>query len=141
MDIAERIKTPRKHNALSQEGFAERLGVTRQSVSSWENGTTMPDVKIITTMCEQFGVTADYLLFGLQINITNEEEYDIIKDNKTKANSKWKVIMQYAFIIIVGIITSIDLLLHNLEFGFTVTEALLITTLVSILLVFSVFLI
>ena len=140
MDIAERIKMLRKRNALSQEEFAETLGVTRQSVSSWENGTTTPDVKIIAAMCEQFGVTSDYLLFGLQTNIVSEE-YDIIKNNNTKVNSNWKVIMQYAFILIVGVITSIDLLMHNLEFGFTATEALMITILVSIILVFCIFLI
>ena len=41
--IGENIRSYRKKNGLTQEEFAERLGVTYQSVSRWENGATYPD--------------------------------------------------------------------------------------------------
>ena len=64
MTIAERILKLRKQAGLSQEVFAEKLGVSRQSVSKWESGNVMPDLDKVVAMCELFGVTTDYLLKG-----------------------------------------------------------------------------
>lgn len=64
MNIGERITKYRKKNGWSQEELAERLGVSRQSVSKWESGTSVPDINRILEMSEIFGVTTDYLLKG-----------------------------------------------------------------------------
>ncbi len=64
MNIGERIIKHRKQNGWSQEELAERLGVSRQSVSKWESGTSMPDINRILEMSELFAVTTDYLLKG-----------------------------------------------------------------------------
>ncbi|MGN0788864.1 MAG: helix-turn-helix domain-containing protein [Christensenellales bacterium] len=135
MDIAKRIKTLRKGNALSQEEFAETLGVTRQSVSSWENGTTTPDVKIIASMCERFGVTSDYLIFGDkggEESITQESiksdlsEQTNQEDKKSKTKRIVRQLIVYLFLTIVGIVSAMNLLLHALEFGLTTTESMLL---------------
>jgi transcriptional regulator with XRE-family HTH domain len=51
----------KKHN-LTQDGFAEKLFVTRQAVSRWENGETTPTIDTLKTIAELFGVDANTLL-------------------------------------------------------------------------------
>lgn len=75
MNLGERIFELRKQNGLSQEELAEKLGVSRQSVSKWESGNVMPDIDKAVAMCELFGVTTDYLLTG-----KDEEKNDINSD-------------------------------------------------------------
>ena len=62
MAISDKILNLRKENGLSQEAFAEKLGVSRQSVSKWESGTATPDIDKIVSMSELFGVSTDFLL-------------------------------------------------------------------------------
>ena len=62
MNISEKILKLRKEKGLSQEAFAEKLGVSRQSVSKWESSGALPDIDKIIAMSELFGVSTDYLL-------------------------------------------------------------------------------
>lgn len=62
LSIGENIRSFRKKNDLTQEAFAECLGVTYQSVSRWENGTTYPDLELIPAIAEVLAVTVDELL-------------------------------------------------------------------------------
>ena len=65
--IGENIRNFRKKNDLTQETLAERLGVTYQSVSRWENGTTYPDLELIPAISATLAVTVDELLGMPQI--------------------------------------------------------------------------
>lgn len=60
--LADKIIEQRKRNGWSQEDLAEKLGVSRQSVSKWESAQSIPDINRILKMAELFGVTTDYLL-------------------------------------------------------------------------------
>lgn len=51
MTIAEMIKKTRQDNNMTQEEYANKFGVTRQTVSSWENEKSMPDLQLIITIC------------------------------------------------------------------------------------------
>ncbi len=62
MILADKIIENRKKNAWSQEELADKLGVSRQSVSKWEGAQAVPDMKKIVQMSEVFGVSTDYLL-------------------------------------------------------------------------------
>lgn len=62
MILADKIIEERKRNGWSQEELAEKLGVSRQSVSKWESAQSVPDLNRIIKMAELFGVTTDYLL-------------------------------------------------------------------------------
>lgn len=62
MILAEKISEERKKNGWSQEELAEKLSVSRQSVSKWESGQSVPDLNRILEMARIFGVTTDYLL-------------------------------------------------------------------------------
>ena len=56
------IKKLRMENNLTQKEFAKMLNVHQTAVSQWETDKTIPDVGIIKTMTELFGVSADYIL-------------------------------------------------------------------------------
>lgn len=62
MDFSEKLMTLRKQAGLSQEQLADRLGVTRQSVSKWESGAVFPELIKLITLSEMFGVSVDYLV-------------------------------------------------------------------------------
>ena len=62
MILADKIIENRKKNGWSQEELADKLGVSRQSVSKWESMQAVPDMKKIIQLSEIFGVSTDYLL-------------------------------------------------------------------------------
>ncbi len=62
MKLSDKIVKLRKANGWSQEDFAEKLNVSRQAISRWENGTALPDAQNILQIGKLLGVTADYLL-------------------------------------------------------------------------------
>ena len=62
MILADKIIDLRKKNGWSQEELAEKLGVTRQSISKYEGAQSVPDLDKIIKLSEIFGVTTDYLL-------------------------------------------------------------------------------
>ena len=62
MILADKIVSLRKKAGWSQEDLAEKLGVTRQSVSKWEGAQSVPDMDKVVMMSRLFGVTTDYLL-------------------------------------------------------------------------------
>ena len=62
MILADKIIDERKKNGWSQEELADKLGVSRQSVSKWEGAQSVPDLQRILDMSKLFGVSTDYLL-------------------------------------------------------------------------------
>lgn len=62
MALHEKIYELRKSRGISQEELAEVLGVTRQSVSKWEMGNSVPELETLVALSKYFGVTTDYLL-------------------------------------------------------------------------------
>ena len=62
MILADKIIDERKKNGWSQEELADKLGVSRQSVSKWEGAQSVPDLQRILEMSKLFGVSTDYLL-------------------------------------------------------------------------------
>ena len=62
MILADKIMSLRKKNGWSQEELADQLGISRQSVSKWESGMSIPDLEKIVRMSTLFGVSTDYLL-------------------------------------------------------------------------------
>lgn len=62
MDTGQKIYNLRKQYGYSQEELAEKLNVSRQSVSKWENGSSIPEITKIIELSNLFNVTTDYLL-------------------------------------------------------------------------------
>lgn len=64
MTLGERIAYYRKKAGYSQEGLAERLGVSRQAISKWETGEATPDAERIIVLAAALGISTDTLLLG-----------------------------------------------------------------------------
>jgi transcriptional regulator with XRE-family HTH domain len=62
VELGNKIALKRKDLGLTQSEFAEKMSVTRQTVSRWEAGTAMPDIEKIGDIATILGVTCDYLL-------------------------------------------------------------------------------
>ena len=62
--LGDNIKKYRKAGNLSQEELAEKINVTRQSISLWETGKTQPSIDILVKLSSVLGVTTDELLTG-----------------------------------------------------------------------------
>lgn len=62
MEFSEKLILQRKRLGLSQEQLADRMGVTRQSVSKWESGATVPEIAKLIALSELFDVSVDYLV-------------------------------------------------------------------------------
>ncbi|MDE5996378.1 MAG: helix-turn-helix domain-containing protein, partial [Eubacterium sp.] len=120
MRFDENLRNLRKEKDYSQEYLAEKLGVTRQTISKWENGTAMPDLKKLIELADFFETSMDDLL-GLDYKTMNPKqnfaegicndynEVEVIKANrymndlidtvkshihgKTKALSVWLAIV------------------------------------------------
>ena len=89
--LGEKIKSLRKQKNISQEVFANYLGVSFQAVSKWENGNTMPDVTLIPSIASFFGVSTDelfdYNLFEIEKQVEEicDESRKYKKDDPTKS--------------------------------------------------------
>ena len=64
MTIEERIQELRKSKGLSQEQLAEVVGVSRQAISKWESGQSMPEIEKLMALSDLFGVSIDFILKG-----------------------------------------------------------------------------
>ena len=64
MELGGQIKRHRTRLGLSQEELADRIFVTRQSVSNWENGRTYPDLQSLLRLSDLFGLSLDELIKG-----------------------------------------------------------------------------
>lgn len=70
--LSENIRRNRRESNLSQEAFAERLGVSFQTVSKWERGECYPDIELLPKIANFFGMTIDALMGA---DLCQEEEY------------------------------------------------------------------
>ena len=73
-EISKRLMKFRRDSGLSQEEVAEKLNVSRQTVSKWETGQSTPDFDKIAPLCELYGVTTDELLRGVVSDKKQKDE-------------------------------------------------------------------
>ena len=72
MILGYRLRELRKENKMSQEDLGKILGVTKVSVSGYENGTRVPSLDILQGILDVFSVSADFLL-GRELNVVCED--------------------------------------------------------------------
>ena len=63
--VGENIKKTRNKIGITQEELAEKINVTRQAVSNWENGKTEPDIETLTKIAQIFDISIDELVDGI----------------------------------------------------------------------------
>ncbi|RKI80073.1 XRE family transcriptional regulator [bacterium 0.1xD8-71] len=80
MTLNENIRRLRMARNISQVDLAKALGVTKQSISNWENNNIQPSIDMLIRICDYFRVTTDYML-GLEernyIEISGLTDYEL----------------------------------------------------------------
>lgn len=91
-NLGERLYELRKDKKLSQEEVAEKLNVTRQTISKWETDQSMPDFDKIVPLCELYGISPNELFIKLERkeNTNNNENLISTEEEKIKLNKKAK---------------------------------------------------
>lgn len=91
MNISEQIKLNRKRMNASQEELAERIYVSRQTISSWENGKSYPDLKSLLLLSEIFSVSLDELIKG---------DVEEMKEKLVSEKMKWGSFAMILFFVL-----------------------------------------
>lgn len=76
--IGNRIAIGRKQKGMSQEALAEKLGVSSQAVSKWENDISCPDISLLPELARLLDMTVDQLLTG------KADEVQLLPENQRK---------------------------------------------------------
>lgn len=94
MELGTQIKKYRSKQGLSQETLAEKIYVSRQTVSNWENGKNYPDINSLLRLSEIFGVSLDILIKGDVEKMKNE-----IKKEEVVEFKKYGAIYAVLFVL------------------------------------------
>lgn len=83
MEIGKKLKDARTNSGLTQENVAERAGVSRQTVSNWENGRSYPDIVSVIKLSDIYSISLDELLKGDNEMIEHlKESTNVVSSNK-----------------------------------------------------------
>jgi transcriptional regulator with XRE-family HTH domain len=83
-DFKQRLRELREAKRLTKTQLAEQLGISRQLVTAYENGSTAPIITLFAEMADYFGVSADYLLGresdarAISLSKMNDNQYKIM---------------------------------------------------------------
>lgn len=94
MVFSERLKKEREKRSWSQTELAEKIYVSRQSVSKWETGKNYPSIEVIIDLSDLFEITIDELLRSDEA-LTEK----VIQDSKQLAHPKWKTFFDSLFLL------------------------------------------
>lgn len=78
MEVGERLKARRNELNLTQDQVAESLGITRQTMSNWENGRSYPDIERVIRLSELCALSLDELLKGDQKMVRHLQENTVV---------------------------------------------------------------
>lgn len=136
MDLGNSLFHARKKSGLSQEEVAEKLGVSRQTISKWETNETLPDVHQAKKMSSLYHVTLDELI---SFDIDLKEIQQIIEQTNPKLEEnvdwtsvwgkKYPVLLEYQNRVdVAAYAVKLKALLNNLknEYGYNDLDALLV---------------
>lgn len=117
MDLGEKLYALRREKHLSQEEVAEKLNVTRQTVSKWETNQSTPDFDKIAPLCALYGISADELLTGVKkeenVYPENKEERKLENQRKKALAIGIGILIYFIAIAIAWIMVSIPVLRMN----------------------------
>lgn len=99
MDIRIKIKEARVESGYTQEQAAEKLFISRQTISNWENGKTLPDIVSVINMSDLYQIDLENLLKG-----DNKMREKIEKDTNAFEQNKKLILTTIIIIGIVGIV-------------------------------------
>ena len=87
--LGRRISALRKSAGMTQDQLAEKLGITAQAVSKWENDQSCPDITILPRLADLFGVSVDTLLGRENVPVRQDEVVEEATNDKKKGHWNW----------------------------------------------------
>lgn len=94
MEIGEKLKNSRVNAGMTQEKVAEEINVSRQTISNWENGKSLPDVISVIKLSDLYGISLDELLKGDCKMIDKiKSDTDTVKSNRLMTNIGWALLI------------------------------------------------
>lgn len=94
MFFGDKLKKEREKRGWSQDYLAEKIYVSRQSVSKWETGKNYPSIEVIIDLSDLFDITIDELLRS-----DEELKEKVIQDSKQLAHPNWKTFFDSLFLL------------------------------------------
>ena len=112
MEIGNIIKDARKKSSMTQEEAAEKLCISRQTISNWENGKTLPDIVSVIKMSDLYQISLDELLKGDTRMIKKVE-----RDEKEKKFYRAMItsIIGLLFLLVISILETMDIPFATIE--------------------------
>lgn len=108
MDIGNKLQQARIKANLTQEQVAEKLGVSRQTISNWENEKTYPDIRSVVILSDLYHVSLDYLLKNKEeLSMANYLDYLEESTNTIKSKNKFSqliLVLTYLFIWFISLV-------------------------------------
>ena len=105
MEVGNQIKKYRQCINLTQEELAEKIYVTRQTVSNWENGKNYPDLNSLIMLCDLFNISLDILVKGDVIEMKKQVVQDDVRNFK-------RDMVIFTVLMIVTLLSAIPLFLY-----------------------------
>ncbi len=148
MDVSEKILQLRKAKGFTQEELAEKLNVSRQSVSKWESGQSVPELEKLVALCGVFEVTADYLLkpseldeLSIKTEMLEKQQQELAKESRKRKEKQFCIwscvgiyLTAFALLILLRNISLENDFLWNIFPGFTLPFIILaVATAVAIM--------
>lgn len=128
MELGNQIRKYRKKHSLSQEALAEKLYVTRQTISNWENDKSYPDVKSLLLLSEVLEISVDNLIKGdvvimkERVEVKHQKEFD-------------RAAKIYGIMLFMTIISMIPLIRVLKEVGLVIWIAIMLATMYTAIVV------
>lgn len=128
MEVGQRLKQRRLGLKLTQEEVAEKMGITRQTMSNWENGKSYPDIERVIRLAELYQLSLDELLKG------DTKLIHHLKENTTV--NRWLkmfvglLLLNMVLLVLLATLPKLNVLLFYTLFGLMGVNSLLLFYLV-----------
>lgn len=128
MKIGDQLKKARMDKNLTQEEVAEKIFVSRQSISNWENNKTYPDIGNVIALSDLYQISLDELLKGSNNFMEHLEE----STNLVKSNKKLMTLIVVALIVMIVMAIFTKFLPEKVFLVSIFTLAVILTSLIYI---------
>ncbi|MBO5778328.1 MAG: helix-turn-helix domain-containing protein [Clostridia bacterium] len=125
--VGKNIKKAREEKGLTQEQLAERLSVTRQAVSNWENEKTQPDIDTLHKISDTLEVNIEQLIYGKERKYTVEKHVHVQKtaDVGAMVGAALAVVISYTkwqsigWAILHGLLNWVYVIYYIIQYGWS----------------------
>ena len=135
--IGKNIAAHRKRCGLTQLGLAEKLNYSDKAVSKWERGESVPDITVLKSIADMFGVTVDYLITSDHSESELEsDDGSEVAEQRARKRKRMRVMIAGMSVLLVWLIAAVifvpidialsDVFLHWLAFVYAVPVSMLV---------------